>query len=366
MNHAEANSHLPDYLEGDLDLTRRALLDAHLDGCSACSREFAEMRRAIDLLRSLPDPESPPFFAESVMRRIRQGEGRRGFAERLRDWLGEVTSPQVAIPAAALAIGLLMVFGAPGSRTVWRFAVPHQQSPRPERLVQSTADDPALQTLLNQVEGSFQQAWNVSPASLSVGGSPPVPGPAPRIKLVIHPAPVAIQRDGVTPVYVNDRLPGRGTRTLMRWPRSVVNPGMPYFPNSAAYPVEASNSLQNVGVQTTAPGFVTQPQSEVERAQRLASDLDRRLDEMAKRPVAFASGFESLAPVEQDLWLEALSNRAVTYGRGDRVLEALRRSGDRRALEVATAFAAQLRRAGAGADASAAPAVEASSSVEPR
>ncbi len=65
MNHAESHSHMADYLEGDLDLTKRALLDAHLDSCEPCSREFAEMRGTITLLRGLPDPEPPPFLAEN-------------------------------------------------------------------------------------------------------------------------------------------------------------------------------------------------------------------------------------------------------------------------------------------------------------
>ena len=56
MNHVETHSHMADYLEGDLDLTKRALLDAHLDACDSCSREFAEMRGTIGLLRGLPDP----------------------------------------------------------------------------------------------------------------------------------------------------------------------------------------------------------------------------------------------------------------------------------------------------------------------
>ncbi len=60
MNHAEVRNKMPDYLEGDLDLMQRALLDAHLDGCSDCSQDFAQMRGTIGLLRDLPDPEPPP------------------------------------------------------------------------------------------------------------------------------------------------------------------------------------------------------------------------------------------------------------------------------------------------------------------
>ena len=39
MNHAVVTEHLADYLEGDLALDLRALVDAHLDGCPECALE---------------------------------------------------------------------------------------------------------------------------------------------------------------------------------------------------------------------------------------------------------------------------------------------------------------------------------------
>ena len=111
MNHAEARSHMPDYLEGDLGLSQRALLDAHLDACESCSHEFGEMSSTIALLRGLPDPDPPPFLVETVMRRIREGEANSGFGDRLREWIAMLARPQLALPATALAAGLLLATG---------------------------------------------------------------------------------------------------------------------------------------------------------------------------------------------------------------------------------------------------------------
>ena len=63
MNHAVVTEHLADYLEGDLALDLRALVDAHLDGCPECALEVREMQQTIRLLRALPEPEPPPMIA---------------------------------------------------------------------------------------------------------------------------------------------------------------------------------------------------------------------------------------------------------------------------------------------------------------
>ena len=59
---------LPDYLDGELDLDRRSLVDKHLEVCDACSQELSELRHAVFLLRRLPTPETPPMLVEKVVR----------------------------------------------------------------------------------------------------------------------------------------------------------------------------------------------------------------------------------------------------------------------------------------------------------
>ncbi|HKK50914.1 MAG TPA: anti-sigma factor, partial [Myxococcota bacterium] len=109
MNHADVKSHLADYLEGDLPLDARALVDAHLDGCEACANEVDQMQQTIRLLRMLPEPETPPQIAANVMRRIRAGETRSGLLSRVGRALGSVLEPSFVLPAATLAAVALVV-----------------------------------------------------------------------------------------------------------------------------------------------------------------------------------------------------------------------------------------------------------------
>ena len=55
MRHEEVRSWLGAYLEGDLGLGQRALVDAHLDSCGACAQELLDLRSMVSVLRSLPD-----------------------------------------------------------------------------------------------------------------------------------------------------------------------------------------------------------------------------------------------------------------------------------------------------------------------
>ncbi len=109
MNHSDIKKHLADYLEGDLGLDKRALVDAHLDDCGECSVEVEQMQQTIGLLRTLPEPEPPPMIAANVMRRIRSGESRLGFWGRIGRAFGGVLEPSFVLPASAIAAAALVV-----------------------------------------------------------------------------------------------------------------------------------------------------------------------------------------------------------------------------------------------------------------
>ena len=74
MNHSDIQSRMASYLDGELALGQRALFDAHLDGCEACSTELSDMRATINLLRRLPSPEPPADLVDQIMRRVAEGE----------------------------------------------------------------------------------------------------------------------------------------------------------------------------------------------------------------------------------------------------------------------------------------------------
>ncbi|MGH0037596.1 MAG: hypothetical protein ACQGVK_21410 [Myxococcota bacterium] len=110
MKKADIDARMADYLEGDLPLEDRALFDAHLDADAESAREVAELRQTIELLRSLPDPETPADLGDRVMARIRAGEARGSWLERLTESLSSWLSPQWAVPlGAAAALVLLAV-----------------------------------------------------------------------------------------------------------------------------------------------------------------------------------------------------------------------------------------------------------------
>ena len=109
MNHADVKGHLADYLEGELSLDQRALVDAHLDDCGECAREVDEMQRTIRLLRMLPEPVTPPMMAANVMRRIRAGESEPHFFERIGRMFGNVLESSFVLPASAIAVASLVI-----------------------------------------------------------------------------------------------------------------------------------------------------------------------------------------------------------------------------------------------------------------
>jgi hypothetical protein len=351
---------MADYLEGDLDLTRRALLDAHLDACGACSREFAQMRGAIDLLRSLPNPESPPFLVETVMRRIREGEGHRRFADRLRDWLGDLATPQVALPATALAVGLLMAAGVLDPQSIQLIGF-GKQAPRngEARVVTDAVRDGSRGERLVDLYPPLRDARM---PTIVISGPPPVVSGPERRTISVLSDPFA-SREGVTQMVSNGSNPGILPRAVTRWSaRSVRNSTYP----STGFPTNVSN---HVVAGPTEMGSSFSPQgidSEVDRAQRLASDLDHRLEAMARRPAVFAAEFAGLSAVEQQIWLRALAAHARETGRGEELVRELRLSGDRLALQLATAFTVELRQADARAGSEMASVVEDGSAAESR
>jgi hypothetical protein len=121
---------LGDYLEGDLSLEERELVDAHMAGCTACADELRELRATVGLLRGLPDPEPPALLTAEVMRRIEAGEGTEARVVQL---FRRAAEPRFAAALAAGIAGLVLVttiqfgggglLGTPSGLSPERFAV---------------------------------------------------------------------------------------------------------------------------------------------------------------------------------------------------------------------------------------------------
>ena len=289
MNHSDVRNRMAEYLEGDLSLDRRALFDAHLDACPDCASDLEELRTTIHLLRSLPDVEPPPQLAADVMRRIRLGEATPGALERLREFVVDLFSPGIAVPAGAMVAAFAMAV------TSGTFELPFA-GPQAVSLSQTASADLApipreAQVFANQVfagraadrqgpaafRGSDSTPATTRPPVVfqvlpaSTGSSQPA---APRVRVVVQPRPEAALEDGT---------PGT-PRTVDDWLAVVV-----------------------------------------------------------AQPAAFASRQASLSVAEQEHWVRALARGAVERGMQDVVVASLRRSGTPEATSLAEAIAGQAR-----------------------
>jgi hypothetical protein len=107
VNHRHARALLGDYLEGELELTERARVDAHLGQCVECAQELRELRGTVALLRGLPDPEVPPYLAQRVAAHIAAAAPSARWRESLRRWFAPAGA--TALTAGLAGLGVLWV-----------------------------------------------------------------------------------------------------------------------------------------------------------------------------------------------------------------------------------------------------------------
>ncbi len=80
--HADVQSRFGAYLEGELTLDRRALIDAHLDRCETCREELRALRKLVEDLRSLTEPVLPDGVLEGWLAALDAQKARRRFWSR--------------------------------------------------------------------------------------------------------------------------------------------------------------------------------------------------------------------------------------------------------------------------------------------
>lgn len=83
--------HFPDLLQGRAGAETAALVQAHLDGCHACSAEFRELQEAWQMLRAPADPIPPVGLRQTAFayaeRAVAEGEGvASGVWEAVKKW----------------------------------------------------------------------------------------------------------------------------------------------------------------------------------------------------------------------------------------------------------------------------------------
>jgi len=327
VNHSEVRKAMPDYLEGDLPLGRRALLDAHLDECADCAREIAAMRRTIAALRSLPDPEVPANLVDDVMRRIRAGESRGGAWARVREWIEAALEPRVLAPvsAAALVAGLLLGTGQ------LRELIETQAGQRP---------GPPGAVLDGSAAGSDGIAGQPSrPGGLA--GLPPAN--AGELAAGLGPGLVsgsegASRTPGQELIALVQMLEERSSRRsrFSDWPPVVPAPST-HSPTPTRQVVARSGDGA-LDVRRLAPDQSALPR--VGGPPQRWPSADEWLERLQQRPAEFADRMAGSSLAEQEHWVDSLARRAVEQDRLDAVVAALRTSPSRRAQVLADDFAA--------------------------
>jgi hypothetical protein len=376
VNHADVKSCLADYLEGDLSLDKRALVDAHLDACADCAGEVDQMRRMIRLLRLLPEPETPPMIAAHVMRRIRAGESRPGLVTRFMHTLGGILDPGFVLPAAVIATAAMVL-------VVWQDPASIRASlgsgglgPRLEASLETTGVGPTdmdasrggsgprgtgLESERGRVFGApaardFRTrtvAKDSDPRSSMQGQTDPTPRVAPmQTRIVIQLEPLASRG----PVFHQDPLlaplgssPFGMLETSFGGGMAQGATGWRQVGRQAPEALEARFSSTRSESTSSADSSTGAPSG--------STGVDKRDEWIARAiedPRGFARFIASQNLAEQELWVARLSERAQARGLLEDLVTRMRNSGEATAIVLAEDFAAAA--AGSNGEAARAPA----------
>jgi hypothetical protein len=80
----EIENRLPAYREHLLSPEEQKGIAGHLASCPRCSRAFADLKKAEELVQGLVEVEPPPFFEQRIMSQVREVAGRKqGILRRL-------------------------------------------------------------------------------------------------------------------------------------------------------------------------------------------------------------------------------------------------------------------------------------------
>lgn len=358
MNHSDIQTRMASYLEGELALGDRARFDGHLDNCEPCSRELAEMRATINLLRRLPTPEPPSDLVEQVMRRIAEGEGQPSWLGRVADALSVILAPRFSIPATALAAGLAITFvsGDLQFRAL--------DLMRPAQPVKVASILPGSST------NSPAAAQQRRPAGIRVNLR--IESNSAQPPQFVASAPfgrAAVQRpDGSGAFLYRDRVASEPLGPLRRQARAADSLATtptrmgPYLGASAVthqtptvgdFPMQWTQdaepfSMSRVASFRTAIGSSDSNPSGLSRTDRRREELDHRLQYLLQDPPGFARGIAAVSLAERELWLRELARRADEIGEFERVELALSSSSDPDARALARQFARGLEPLRAG------------------
>lgn len=83
MRCEEIKNLLSDYLDNDIDLKTKKLMDGHLAICANCAKELQVLKEIVSGLKEIPEVEPPPYFLEAVRARMQEPSVLAKFLRRL-------------------------------------------------------------------------------------------------------------------------------------------------------------------------------------------------------------------------------------------------------------------------------------------
>jgi len=113
MTHLEIENLASDYLEGLLEPSHRAAVDAHLAGCAACRELLGDVRHVLELCQAAEDAEPKPWLISKIMRAT-VGERKPTWRERIAAFFHPVLQPRVAYPIAMTVFTFSIIVQAAG------------------------------------------------------------------------------------------------------------------------------------------------------------------------------------------------------------------------------------------------------------
>jgi len=113
MTHLEIENLASDYLEGLLDPSLRAEVDAHLTGCAACHELMGDVRHALELCRAAEDLEPKPWLVSKILLAT-TGERKPSWGEQIAAFFRPVLQPRVVYPIAMSVFTFSIIVNAAG------------------------------------------------------------------------------------------------------------------------------------------------------------------------------------------------------------------------------------------------------------
>ena len=113
MTHLEIENLASDYLEGLLEPSQHAAVEAHLTECAACRELLSDVSHVLEICRVAEDVEPKPWLVSKIMLAT-VGERQPTWRERIAAYFRPVLQPRVAYPIAMTVFSFFFIINAAG------------------------------------------------------------------------------------------------------------------------------------------------------------------------------------------------------------------------------------------------------------